>query len=66
LYPAAIQEFLDCHAAELSEGDTEELTALSVPEDTEDFCAVVKRPQLITSGLNEGLQTADDTIPVDV
>jgi hypothetical protein len=65
LYPAAIQE-VHCHAAELSEGDTEELTVLIVPEDTEDCCAVVKRPQLITSALIEGLQTADDTIPGDV
>jgi hypothetical protein len=38
-YQAAIQEVLHCHAAELSKGDTEELTALSVPEDKEDCCA---------------------------
>jgi hypothetical protein len=44
----------------------EKLTTLLVPEDTEDCYAVVKRPQLITSALNEGLQTADDTIPIDV
>ena len=61
-----MQKVLHCHAAELCEGDTEELTALSVPEDTEDCCAVVKRSQLITSALIEGLQTADDTIPVDI
>lgn len=66
LYPAAIQEVLHCHAAELSVGDIEELAALSVLEDTQDCCAVVKRPELITSALNEGLQIADDTIPVGV
>ena len=65
-YPAAIQEVLHCHADELSDGDTEELTALAVPENTEDCCAVVKRPQLITSAHIEGLQTADDTVPIDV
>ena len=66
LYSAAIQEVLHCHAAELSVGDTEELAALSVPEDTQDCRAFVKRPELITSALNEGLQIANDTIPVDV
>jgi len=66
LYPAAIQEILHCHSAELSVGDTEELAALSVPKDTQDCCAVMKRPELMTSALNEGLQIANDTVPADV
>lgn len=66
-YQAAIKEVLHCHAAELSKGDTEELTALSVYQKIKKIVVLfVKRPQLISSALNEGIERADDTIHVDV
>jgi hypothetical protein len=58
---ANVQEFLDCYPGELAEEDTEQLTALSWPED-EDFGAILGRPQLTTYVFKERLQMANDIV----
>lgn len=57
-----IQEVLDCHAAELTEKDFEQVTALCEGYGEEDFDAVVERHQLTTSVLKKGLHMADSLV----
>jgi len=57
-----IQQVLNCHAAELTEKDLEQVTALCEAYVEEDFDAVVERHQLTTSVLKKGLQMADNLV----
>ena len=48
-----IQQFIDSHAAELTDEELEKLSALSEPEDEGDSATVVERLQIITSALEK-------------
>jgi succinate dehydrogenase flavin-adding protein (antitoxin of CptAB toxin-antitoxin module) len=50
---ADIQQFIDSHAAELTDEELEKLSALSEPEDEGDSATVVERLQIITSALEK-------------
>jgi hypothetical protein len=56
-----IQQVLDCHAAELTEKDVEQVTALCEAYGA-DCDAVVERHQLTTSVLKKGLHMADNLV----